>query len=655
MQITGADRIDLDSQTGNLQLATASTTFTMRAPDVYQIVDGQRQTIAARYTLTDQSSVGFALDAYDASAPLVIDPQLIYGTFLGGTGNGVDQVGGLALGRDGAPFIVGSTDTTDFPVRGPLQPRAGGLGDAVVTKLSPDGLQRVYATYIGGSNSDGASDIAIRSNGTAYIVGSTFSDDFPIRSSAYQTRRAGGSDVFLLALAADGASIAESTLLGGSDEDHPVGVELALFRNPHPGASVPKLGVGDWIFVYGATKSPQFPTIGAAQANRVGSRDAFVTVFDRRTLHPLYSTYVGLEGENLPTGLTVNRRTGQLFLFIYRSDDVGPWMARLTPFFANRGSRIGPLYDGDLGWKIWQIRNMIEGLKEKLGPSAPTGRLEEKVEELRSQLKNGEPLPCGDYDDADFPIDVGPIDPADDFPLPDPPDFPLPDINDDPWDTLPEPPPLPDDPFPFDDLSDNTLCIMDSGGEQLGYRVQRPTSGSQAVVPGALVTHDQLKNTVTMLVMPGCFPVLPSATCNERAVLVFFDKKLNAIAHINFGGQRAGREFIPTASSIDRWGRLHMIGTTSDNNLPVVSPVQGSARGSSEGFVLTLNPSTGATKFFSYLGGGSFDTLVDIAVDRRGNRWIAGTTLSQDFPVTRSGVQPDLAGRIDGFIVRIVP
>ena len=59
MQITGADRIELDSQTGNLQLITASTAFTLRAPDVYQIVNGQRQTIAARYTLTDQSSVRF--------------------------------------------------------------------------------------------------------------------------------------------------------------------------------------------------------------------------------------------------------------------------------------------------------------------------------------------------------------------------------------------------------------------------------------------------------------------------------------------------------------------------------------------------------------------------------------------------------------------
>ena len=556
---------------------------------------------------------------------------------------------GLALGRNGEPFIVGTTESTDFPVRGPLQQRSGGLSDAVVTKLSPDGLQRIYATYIGGSSYDSAADIVVRADGTAYIVGSTFSDDFPVRSSAYQSKRAGASDVFLVALTPNGASIAESTLLGGSDQDDPAGMKLAVFRNPKKGKPIPRVGVGDWIFVYGSTKSPDFPGIGAGQSHRVGDRDAFVTVFDRRTLRPFHSTYVGLPGDNRAAGLTVNRRTGNLYLFVQREDDDGPVFAQLTPFVAAPAGQPATL--ADVRWKIAKVKKAIESL-EALGGSSQGPNAWNKTSTLGGGVSG---VDCGEegFDPYDFPPD--PLDPLDDLPLPDVPDLPLPDINEDPWDTLPEPPPLPDDPFPFDDLSDNTLCIMDSGGEQLGYRVQRRASGSQSVEVGTMVTALQLARTVTMVVTPGCLPVPPSATCNERAVLVFYDKNLDVIAHVNFGGQRAGREFIPTAASLDAWGRLHFIGTTSDNNLPVVSPIQGSNHGSGEGFVLTVNPATGKMGFLSYLGGGSFDDVVDIAVDRLGNRWIVGNTLSADFPVTRSGVQPDIAGRIDGFIVRIVP
>src|SRR5713226_9257290 len=83
----------------------------------------------------------------------------------------------------------------------------------------------------------------------------------------------------------------------------------------------------------------------------------------------------------------------------------------------------------------------------------------------------------GDFDDNDFPLDLPPLDPPDDFPLPDIPDWPLPDIDEDPFDGLPDPPPFPDEPFPFDDFSDNTLTIMDTGGEQLGYSLPPQTSG----------------------------------------------------------------------------------------------------------------------------------------------------------------------------------
>ena len=234
--------------------------------------------------------------------------------------------------------------------------------------------------------------------------------------------------------------------------------------------------------------------------------------------------------------------------------------------------------------------------------------------------------------------------PEDDIPLPDPPELPdldFPDPDDLP---LPELPPF-EDPF-FDAFRNRVSRNIAFNSDT---REPRPP------VANATVAVASIAKAVAMMVVAGCSPVAPSTTCNDRSMAVFFDKNLNVITHVNFGGPAAGRNFIATAAAPDSCGHLHFIGTTSDTTLPVVSPVQGSNHGSGEGFIATLNPSTGKLGFFSYLGGGSFDELIDIAVDRRGNRWVAGNTQSADFPVTRSGVQPDIAGRIDGFIVRIVP
>jgi hypothetical protein len=186
----------------------------------------------------------------------------------------------------------------------------------------------------------------------------------------------------------------------------------------------------------------------------------------------------------------------------------------------------------------------------------------------------------------------------------------------------------------------------------LGFEVPSPSSSR---VRPAVVTPEQRANAGLAIVATGCLPVPPAQSCTDRATLLLWNQDLAFTTHLTFGGAARGRSFAPTRVAVDKNGFSHIIGTTSDNGLPVQNPIQATYAGSSEGFILTLNPSTGETSFYSYLGGSSFDTLKDIAVDKDGYRWIVGETLSADFPTTRSGFQPSQRGRIDQFIVRIEP
>ena len=83
MSFQGAEELRLEED-GNLVLKTAGGEVILRAPDIYQEVDGDRQTVPGRYTLHADDQVGFHLAAYDSSRPLIIDPVIAYSTYLGG-------------------------------------------------------------------------------------------------------------------------------------------------------------------------------------------------------------------------------------------------------------------------------------------------------------------------------------------------------------------------------------------------------------------------------------------------------------------------------------------------------------------------------------------------------------------------------------------
>ena len=116
LTFAGAQSLRLDSR-GDLLLATPSGEMRQRAPVIYQDVNGQRHIIAGHYVQTSDGEVGFALGEYDRQLPLVIDPVLVYSTYLGGRFN--ETVRGLSVDATGS-YVFGDTQTYDLPGAAPL-------------------------------------------------------------------------------------------------------------------------------------------------------------------------------------------------------------------------------------------------------------------------------------------------------------------------------------------------------------------------------------------------------------------------------------------------------------------------------------------------------------------------------------------------------
>src|SRR2546425_1653009 len=300
--VQGADRLEVDAQ-GDLVLDTAVGPIHQRKPVIYQEIDGDKKEIAGAYVLTGRHQVGFRVAAYDASQPLVIDPVLVYSTFLGGSG--LDQGFGIAVDATGNAYVTGVTVSIPFPtVTGAFQTTSGGSQDVFVTKLNPAGSALVYSTYIGGSGDDGGLGIAVDSLGNAYVTGFTTSTNFPTTVAAFQTTLRGLSAAFVTKLNPTGSGLVYSTYLGGSSHDPGVGFDGGPSPENGRGIAVDSLGNA---YVLGRTHSSDFPTTpGAFQTNIGGCRNAYVTIDGLTGSTGIYSTYLGGSDMDKDFGIAVD-------------------------------------------------------------------------------------------------------------------------------------------------------------------------------------------------------------------------------------------------------------------------------------------------------------------------------------------------------------
>ena len=151
--------------------------------------------------------------------------DLAYATFLGGSDS--DHAFGIAVDGSGSVYVTGYTYSSNFPTTpGAFDTTHNGGTDAFVVKLNPSGAgpaDLTYATFLGGSSWDDAWDLAIDTEGTVYVAGSTFSSDFPTTLGAFDTSHNGGRDAFVAKVGAGGGvEPTVSTLMPESSAEDPL-------------------------------------------------------------------------------------------------------------------------------------------------------------------------------------------------------------------------------------------------------------------------------------------------------------------------------------------------------------------------------------------------------------------------------------------------
>ena len=219
----GFDRPFRPGPNGSLVFETDSGRIELPLPVAYQEWGGVRQSVPVGYLHRGPGEVGLEVGTYDPQNVLVVDPLLLYSSFLGGAQS--DSPTAIALDGEGNIYLVGWTEAGDFPATGGVQTGSVGGIDAFVTKLNPDATQIVYSTYLGGTLADQALDLAVAADGSVILTGLTASLDFPL-VNPLQAAHGGGSDAFVARIAPSGSALDYSTFLGGLRDDVSNGVGL---------------------------------------------------------------------------------------------------------------------------------------------------------------------------------------------------------------------------------------------------------------------------------------------------------------------------------------------------------------------------------------------------------------------------------------------
>lgn len=272
-------------ENGDLLINVRKHLVRQHAPIVYQEIEGNRRAVQGSYVIKNATSrlereVGVRIGDYDHGKPLIIDPVIVFSTYLGGSA-GDDlftfEVGfAITVDATGNVYVGGVTPSGDFPTQNPYQSASAGNYDAFLTKLNSTGTALIYSTYFGGSDEDRIVSVALGPANEMYVSGYTFSTNLPVMTPFQATNR-GNNDGFIARFTSSGA-LNYSTYLGGS------GGEICNFIKPE-GTNI--------VTFAGSTGSADFPVLNALQPNFAGQSDFFVGKLNIATNTLLFSTFFG--------------------------------------------------------------------------------------------------------------------------------------------------------------------------------------------------------------------------------------------------------------------------------------------------------------------------------------------------------------------------
>lgn len=329
IQYDGPEKLTLKD--GHLIVHTPVGEVKELSPYAFQVNEKGSEEIKVRYVLKG-NVLSFDADAYDKGRQLIIDPTLIFSSFTGSTADnwgytatpgrdGSFYSGGIVFGEGQYQVSAGAYDQTfnGGTAEGFL---ANGY-DMAIFKFSPDGSQRLYATYLGGNSNEQPHSIIEDAQGNLIVAGRSNSSNYPLTRP--QIGPGGAFDIVVTKLNAAGSALVGSIKMGGSDQDGvnirpktiaPDGVE-SLRRNYGDDARSEVItDASGNIIVVSCTSSSNF--LGTLTTNIQqtigGSQDGVILKFTPSLATTVFATYFGGTGNDACFVTAVNPINGNIYV-----------------------------------------------------------------------------------------------------------------------------------------------------------------------------------------------------------------------------------------------------------------------------------------------------------------------------------------------------
>jgi hypothetical protein len=326
-QYQGADEVYL--RNGDLVVHTAVAEIIEKKPVIYQLINGEKIFVDGSFELID-GTISFCMEEpYDPCYELVIDPLLIFSTY---SGSSADNWGSTATpGERGTLYSSGVTNRVGggfFPTTpGAFQTAYGGLYDVAIMKYDSTGSQLLYASYLGGSESESPHSLVMTANEELLVLGTTSSLNFPTTATAFDRTYNGGTlqsnvitytngtDIFVARISKTGNQLVASTYLGGSLNDGTNPTNSPLVRNYGDQLRGDIISSADGsVFISTVTSSLDFPMINGFDLTfNGGSTDGVIVKLTSDLSGILWASYLG--GAQVDASHTIKiDKLGDLFV-----------------------------------------------------------------------------------------------------------------------------------------------------------------------------------------------------------------------------------------------------------------------------------------------------------------------------------------------------
>lgn len=356
LKLVGADDVKIEE--GNLKIETSVGEVTEMKPYAYQYINGEKKEIICKYKLRNGNLSYVFPKGYDANQTLIIDPVIVFCTFTGSTS---DNWGFTATYDAQGDFYAGGlVSGTGYPVStGAFQMTYGGgiqsnlfndsthgsdyACDIGIIKFNPTGTNRLFATYIGGTDNEQPQSLIVDGNGDLVIAARTYSSNYPVTSGVFDNSYNGGGDLAISKLNSTGTIMVASTFLGGTKEDginfNSLEFNFGNLKHNYGDDARSEVLVDNAnnIYLTSSTKSSNFPiTSNATQSTLHGVQDAFVVKFNSSLTTMLYGTYLG--GSNDDAGYVLGLNTSQTSFYVAGGTQ--------STNFPSTGGTLWPSYQG---------------------------------------------------------------------------------------------------------------------------------------------------------------------------------------------------------------------------------------------------------------------------------------------------------------------